>query len=69
MVSYCVVRNPASYEGDGWNSALFASSFITMETHKKFQANFLILIGKYYLESARLLVNVDAISLLSRPAQ
>ena len=51
MVSHCVVRNPVSYEGDGWYGALFAPSFITMETHKRFQADFLILIGKYYLES------------------
>ena len=50
MVSHCVVRNPVSYEGDGWNGAPFAPSFITMETHKRLQADFLILIGKYYLE-------------------
>ena len=69
MVSHCVVRNPVSYEGDGWNGALFALSFITMETHKRLQADFLILIGKYYLELTWLSANVGIISLLSRPAQ
>jgi len=36
---------------------------------KKIQADFLILIGKYYLELVWLSANVDVISLLSRPAQ